>query len=106
MRSLAYNRYRGNSGHVEYVPESPGEHSHPTQSQQPRERRPPGQPPEKNRPPAPFAGLGEGLSGLLRRFRFPELETEDLILLLILYLMYRESGDEELLMIMGGMYLL
>ena len=35
-----------------------------------------------------------------------ELETEDIILLLILYLMYRESGDSELLMIMGGMFLL
>lgn len=35
-----------------------------------------------------------------------ELETEDLILLLILYLMYRESGDSELLIIMGAMFLL
>lgn len=34
------------------------------------------------------------------------LETEDIMLLLILYLMYKESGDEELLMIMGGMFLL
>lgn len=37
---------------------------------------------------------------------FSELETEDIMLLLILYLMYKESGDEELLMIMGGMFLL
>ena len=35
-----------------------------------------------------------------------ELETEDYILLLILYLMYRESGDSELLIIMGAMFLL
>ena len=35
-----------------------------------------------------------------------ELETEDLLLILILYLMYRESGDKELLIIMGAMYLL
>ena len=34
------------------------------------------------------------------------LETEDLLLILILYLMYRESGDKELLIIMGAMYLL
>ena len=33
------------------------------------------------------------------------LETEDLLLLLILYLMYRESGDSELLIIMGAMFL-
>lgn len=35
-----------------------------------------------------------------------ELETEDLILLLILYLMYRESGETELLFILGAMFLL
>ena len=35
-----------------------------------------------------------------------ELETDDNILLLILYLMYRESGDSELLIIMGAMFLL
>ena len=35
-----------------------------------------------------------------------ELETDDIILLLILYLMYRESGDSELLIIMGAMFLL
>ena len=29
------------------------------------------------------------------------LETEDLILLLIIYLMYRESGDKQLLLIMA-----
>jgi len=34
------------------------------------------------------------------------LENEDFILLLILYLMYRESGDSELLIIMGAMFLL
>lgn len=33
-------------------------------------------------------------------------ENEDIILLLILYLMYRESGDSELLIIMGAMFLL
>ena len=35
-----------------------------------------------------------------------ELETEDLILLLILYLLYRESGDTEMILIMGAMLLL
>ena len=35
-----------------------------------------------------------------------ELETEDLILLLILYLMYRESGEIELLFVLGAMLLL
>lgn len=50
-------------------------------------------------------GLMEKLSGLLN-FGGEEFETEDIILLMILYLMYRESGDSELLIIMGAMFLL
>lgn len=45
------------------------------------------------------------LMGMLPR-TLGELENEDILLLLILYLLYKESGDEELLMIMGGMFLL
>jgi len=45
--------------------------------------------------------LGKLLPGSLG-----QLETEDIILLLILYLLYRESGDSELLIIMGAMFLL
>jgi len=42
-----------------------------------------------------------------RPFRFlAELETEDLLLLLILYLLYRESGDSELLMILAAMFVI
>ena len=36
----------------------------------------------------------------------PDLEREDLLLILVLYLMYRESGDKELLFILGGMLFL
>jgi len=55
-------------------------------------------------------GIFEKLSKLIpgnssQLFQISQLETEDIILLLILYLMYRESGDSELLMIMGAMFL-
>ena len=52
-------------------------------------------------PPPPLGGLlpGRLLSGL------GELDSEDLLLLLILWLLYRESGDLELLVIMAAMYL-
>lgn len=52
-------------------------------------------------PPPPFGGLlpGRLLSGL------GELDSGDLLLLLILWLLYRESGDLELLVIMAAMYL-
>ena len=51
-----------------------------------------------------FNGLGD--IGRLLPDKIGELETDDIILLLILYLMYRESGDSELLIIMGAMFLL
>ena len=33
------------------------------------------------------------------------METDDLIMALILYLMYRESGDKDLLIMLGAMLL-
>lgn len=50
-------------------------------------------------------GLTQRLMPLLRKLESIDLETEDLLLLLILYLLYRESGDKELLMTMGAMLL-
>ncbi len=88
------NRYEGNTGRVTRLPEQ-----HDLPPPPPPERRPPSPRP----PPGPIPGLD------LRRLlpgAAGELETEDLLLLLILYLMYRESGDQELLIIMGAMFLL
>ena len=85
-----YNRYQGNSGRVERVPDAP-------------------QPEIRPRPPAPSGGNnkpGGGLQQLLQKFSLADLESEDLLLILVLYLMYRESGDKELLFILGGMLFL
>ena len=65
---------------------------------------PPPPPPPRPRPgrglfPG-FADLGRILPGMR------DFETEDLLLVRILYLLYRESGDEELLVILGAMFLL
>ena len=54
------------------------------------------------RPPARPGRFG-GLDGLLKRFDIASLETEDLILIGIFYLLYRESGDVEFLLIAGAM---
>lgn len=90
-----YKRYQGNSGEVRRVEERPAP---------PRMPRPPAAPPPRPQPPG-----GAGLLGTLGKL-LPglgeELETEDLLLLLILYLMYRETGDSDLLIVMGGMFLL
>lgn len=124
-----YNRYDGNTGRFVRMPEperpEPAALRRPPPPQPAQERRPPprrneGGPPPARRdgPYAPYApaaprggadlagllprGVKDALGGLLRG----GLETEDLLLMLILYLMYRESGDKELLIVLGAMLLL
>ncbi len=50
----------------------------------------------------PFSGA---LEGLFKKIETIDMETDDLILALILYLMYRESGDKDLLIMLGAMLL-
>ena len=104
------NRYQGNSGRLTHYPE-------PERPRRPAPQKPaPSAPqrqvshtPQRPQPASPRPqGLMGGLENLGRALpdRIGELETEDIILLLILYLMYRESGDSDLLIIMGAMFLL
>ena len=84
-----YNRYQGNTGRVERV-EDAGE----------AKRTPPPRPvtgpaPGERRPPGPLSGLSGELGRLLGRLNPARLETEDYLLLVILYLLYRESGDAD-----------
>jgi len=106
-----YNRYQCNSGRVVQVRDS---HEHNRPSAPAKAQNSPT--PEPPRPVEAFkaaekspihfpAFLSSGLEKLISD-SIGELETEDIILLLILYLMYRESGDSELLIIMGAMFLL
>ncbi len=107
------NRYQGNSGRVTRYSE-PGERQ---SAQQPERRRAPNggamtgrpmasPPPQRQTPQT--QGVLSGLNdlGKLLPEKIGELEVEDFILLLILSLMYRESGDSDLLIIMGAMFLL
>lgn len=55
--------------------------------------------------PRPNEGMAQRLLPLLKKLEAIDLQTDDLLLLLILYLMYRESGDKELLFMMGAMLL-
>lgn len=54
----------------------------------------------------PVSGLGSELNRLLQRLSPMNLESEDILLSLIIYLMYRESGDKDLLIILGAMLFL
>lgn len=109
-----YNRYQGNSG--KYVRVSEGQHAAskpPASMPQPPERAQSSLPEQRKHEtagsPAPALRLPafiDGGLGKLLKGSLSGLETEDIILLLILYLMYRESGDSELLIMMGAMFLL
>ena len=88
------NRYEGNTGRVTRLPE-------------PQDLPPPPPSPRPGPPPPRLPGLLSGLDpGRLLPGLGEGFEAEDLMLLLILYLLYRESGDQELLVILGAMFLL
>lgn len=92
------NRYEGNTGRFTRMPE-PQDLPPPPPGPRPPPIRPvPGPRPPRHPPELDLRRLLPGIGA--------ELETEDLLLLLILYLLYRESGDQELLVIMGAMFLL
>ena len=62
-------------------------------------------PPEKREPPRREirrGGNGMDLSAILNRLSPQRMEQEDLILMLILFLLWRESGDRELLIALGA----
>lgn len=95
-------RYDGNTGRVIRVEEpSPPPAPRRPESHEAQHRDPP------RRAPTP-PGHGGALPVQLQRLLsgVGELETEDLLLLLILYLLYRESGDQDWLVTLGAMLFL
>lgn len=92
-------RYDGNTGRYIHIPD-------PEPNREPPPRKEPAveaTKPQKTPPPKSF---GSGIQGLLSNIFAQGFETEDLLLFAVLFLMYRETGDKELLIIMGGMFLL
>lgn len=126
-----YNRYDGNTGRFVRMPEpevpersalrrppppQPRREAPPRREKHPPRRNESGPPPaRRDGPYAPrrapggqdaLGGLLQGVTDALGGIFRGGLETEDLLLMLILYLMYRESGDKELLIVLGAMLLL
>ena len=62
--------------------------------------------PSYEAPPSRSTGLSGELGRLFGKPGSFRLETEDLLLIAVLYLMYRESGDRELLIMMGALLFL
>ena len=89
------NRYEGNTGRVRHWEDAPSElPSRPLH----RQPLPPSPPPGASPLPRQLQRLLAGSLG--------DLDTEDLLLLLILYLLYRESGDRDWLVTLGAMLFL
>ncbi len=96
-------RYEGNTGRVRPLEEHTEPRARPASPPPPE---PP--PPEPLRPPG-MNPLSELLPRQLQRMlsgSLRDLETEDVLLLLILYLLYRESGDSYFLLTLAAMLFL
>ena len=124
-----YNRYiRGSGGQYRRVPVPDPPQSGPPPPGPPPGPPPPGPPPEgggyqpfshggsgprygyspgggpQEGPPPP---KGEGfLSGILRRLNLENIDTGDLLLILILILLFKDGEDEEMLIALGLMLIL
>ena len=97
------NHYNARSRQQRHRPEEearPQKKSSPLPPQEPE--KPAAPPPKAKTPPGPLRELGRGLDGILSRLDPSRLATEDLLVLAVLWLLYRESGDKELLIAMGA----
>lgn len=101
-------RYDGNSGRSIHVPDEhgrkPQNSAHNSQKSEPVDVRKEEAKKQKAMPPP--SQIGSGLQNILSNIFAQGFEVEDLLLFAVLFLMYQETGDKELLIIMGGMFLL
>lgn len=110
-----YNRYvRNDSGAYQRIP-VPEERAAPRGSEPgepPPHPVPPPSPHVTARPPgspSPLAGLlGKNglLSGILDKLKLSEIDTGDLLLLVLLFLLFRDGEDDELLIALGLLLIL
>ena len=108
-----YRHYEGNSGRSRVVPEPEksrgkymGKSLAPVPAKPDGGEKSGGKRPSYNSPPSRPVGLSGELGRLFGKAGPLKLETEDLLLIAVLYLMYRESGDKELLIMMGALLFL
>ena len=88
------NRYDAKTGRMEHFPE-------PDLQKEQKEAAPASDGKAEYRKPSGSSGILDVLGGLLSRAKRSVPETEDLIMIAVLYLMYKESGDIEFLLIAG-----
>ena len=109
-----YNRYvRNDDGVYRRVtvpdppinepPQSPPQRAHPPPKAQ---AAPPNPQPHDFSLLGGFLGRNGLLSGILDKLNLNDIDTGDLLLLAILFLLYREDGDDELLIALGLLLIL
>ena len=113
-----YNRYiRNDNGSYSRIPEE--EHSPPSGGTAPPPPPPPPPPGPENSPPKPGNPVGnpgnpgrtrDGLTGILQhildQFHLDHVDTGDMLLLAMLFFLFRENADEELLVALGLLLIL
>ena len=104
-----YNRYiRNDRGTYTRIPQEENPPRRPPEPPLPGE--PPQAPPPPREPEPPPGGADGGLSGPLRRLldqlHLDRIDTGDLLLLGLLFLLFREGADEELLIALGLLLIL
>lgn len=102
-----YNRYiRGSDGGYTRVAQpDPPPHSAPPPPPGP-DMPPPPPPPPREPPPPGRAPEMDLLNRLLARLHLGDLDSGDLLTLLLLFLLFREGADEELLIALGLLLIL
>lgn len=108
-----YNRYiRGSDGGYTRVaqsdppPHSPSPPPHSASPPPPGPDMPPPPPPPPRNPPPGRAPEMDLLNRLLARLHLGDLDSGDLLTLLLLFLLFREGADEELLIALGLLLIL
>ncbi|WP_409967894.1 hypothetical protein RFF05_15285 [Bengtsoniella intestinalis] len=101
-----YNRYVPNDhGHYTRIPEEPTASAPPSQSP-PQSNQPPPPTPPRNKHLPTGDGINELLRSTLDKFHLQDIDTGDLILLGLLWFLFREDADEELLFALGLLLIL
>lgn len=103
-----YNRYNARTGSYLSVPEpgdAPRTERRSPPAPEPRPRPPAAEPPPARRQAQPSLSALLGALGGRLNGRLGGLDTEDMLLLAVVYLMYRESGDRQLLIVLAALLL-
>lgn len=108
-----YNRYiRNDNGAYTRIPQEEKQRTVPPPPPEPKQQPQREQPPRREPPPPPSPGSRtiDGLTGFLRhlldQLHLDRVDTGDLLLLVILFFLFKEDADEELLVALGLLLIL